>query len=255
LYGVFLFLLTCASAHAGQQLVVGVEDKDWPGHYRWAEGTLEGIDADLVRAVAEKFGYEVAFRPFPWPRVISMAEDKAIDAVLDLAPTEQRNEFLYFVSTPVSVESTVFWVKKGSSFHYTGKFDRSMRIGLMHGSDWSGRFAREGTPTIKVFHTYKAAFNSLVEGRIDAFGGYLTPTREHVHRLGFEDLIEPSLPIIWELPYYFAFTRKKGYEELAKRFSEVLAVFFYSPAYDELLERHGGADMRKFRSFPEVIDQ
>ena len=246
---VCLCMLMCTSAHAGQKLVVGVEDRDWAGHYRWVEGDLVGIDADIVRATAKKLGYEVVFKPFPWPRVISMAEEKSIDAILDLERTEQRKEFLHIIDTPLSVESTVFWVKKGSSFHYTGQFDSRMRIGLMHGADWSERFAREGTPTIEIFHSHKAAFSSLVAERIDAFGDFFYPTYEQVRRLGFVEQLEPSFPILWELPHYFALTHKSGHEELAERFSKAMVEFVYSSDYERLLERHEGVDLQETRFY------
>lgn len=222
-----------------RKLVIGVEDRDWAGHYRWSYGELTGMDADLVRIVGAKLGYEIEFKPYPWARVLMMAEDGTVDGVLDLAPTKERKRFLYYVKTPISAESTVFWVKMGSSFKYTGSFDSSMRIGLMHGSDWSDRFAREGTPTVVRFESFKSAFSSLDAGRIDAFGGHLAPTREEVLRLGFVNRIEPSTPIISNLPYYMAFSHKPGHKALAEEFSKVLRALYESDEYADFLADHG----------------
>ncbi|WP_281759896.1 substrate-binding periplasmic protein [Pseudodesulfovibrio nedwellii] len=240
----FVVLLTGISANAGQPLAFGVDDRDWAGHYQWANGALVGIDADVLRTVANKLGYSIVFMPLPWPRVMLMAKEKSIDGVLDLAPTVQRKEFLSYVSTPISMESTVFWVKRGSSYHYSGAFDSSMRIGLMHGSDWSDRFAREGMPTVEVFYSYQAVFNSLIAGRIDAFGGYLAPTQDQVRRLGFVGKVEPSEPMLHGLSYSIAFTQKGEHIRLAKTFSDALKVFYKSAEYDRLLEQYGGVDIR-----------
>jgi polar amino acid transport system substrate-binding protein len=234
-----LFFLCCQPVSAEMKLVFGVEDKDWGGHYRWVDGQLKGIDADIVRRVAAQLGYKVEFAPYPWKRVLKMAERKEIDGVLNLAPTKQRKRFLYFVSTPISEETSVFWVRRGSRFEFSGTFYSSMRLGLLRGSDWSDRFAKQGKPEVVLYDSYKAAFNSLVEQRIDAFGGHLAPTREYVVKLGYIDKIEAYSYMFKGLPYFIAFSDKPGHVELAKTFSKALQTFFFGPEYQELLDEYG----------------
>lgn len=239
-------LLSLASlavtSHADESLVIGVENRDWGGHYVWNNGELSGIDADIVRAVARKMGREVVFEPYPWKRVIQMAELREIDAVLDLAPTELRKRFLYFSPTPVSLESTVFWVKKGSTFSFDGTLKRTVRLGLMAGADWSDRFVKHGTPNVVRFNSYEAAFRNLAAGRIDAFGSHLAPTWEKVKKYGFTEEVEASQPVLDNLPYYIAFTHRPGHRELAARFSDALLKFFRSSDYKKLLRKHHACD-------------
>jgi len=242
LLGLFSLLPDLVAAQV-KALIIGVQDKSWTGHYRWVLGELTGMDADLVRIVAGKLGYEVRFKPLPWARVLMMAEEQSIDGVLDVAPTRDRKRFLHYVVTPISAESTVFWVKVGSPFRYTGKFDPGMRIGLMLGSDWSDRFAREGMPTVVRFDSTKAAFKTLEAGRIDAFGGHLAPTREDVTVLGFTGVIEPSEPIISNLPYYLALSKRPGHEDLADAFASQLLSFYKSDEYTEFLKKQGISDV------------
>jgi|GEM_PF-3429172 len=237
--GVCLLFLCCQPVSAEMKLVFGVEDKDWGGHYRWVDGELEGMDADIVRRVAAKLGYKIEFAPYPWKRVLKMAERKEIDGVLDLAPTKQRKQFLYFVSTPISEEASVFWVRRGSRFEFAGTFNPSMRLGLLRGSDWSDRFAKQGKPDVVRYDSYKAAFNSLVEQRIDAFGGHLAPTREYVIKLGYIDKVETYPYMFKGLPYFIAFSDRPGHGELAELFSKALQTFFFGPEYQELLNEYG----------------
>lgn len=242
---VCLVILCCHPLHAGQTLVIGVEDKDWGGHYRWMHGELVGIDADIVRRTASKLGYDVTFVPYPWKRVLQMAEAKEIDGVLDLAPTQKRKRYLYFVDTPISEETTVLWVKVGSKIWFDGSFNRSMRLGLMRGSDWTNRFGEMGKPTVIYFDSYEAAFNNLAEDRIDAFGGHLAPTREHVINLGYIDKVEAHDYDFTALPYYIAFSGKPGHADLANRFSDALQDFFYGPEYQALLKEYGVVNIEK----------
>lgn len=238
LLGVLLLLPVFATA-GDKTLVIGVDERDWIGHYSWVGDELTGIDAALVREVAGRMGYEVTFKPYPWARVIMMVKEGSLDGVLDLAPTPKRRAFMHYVKTPVSAEAAVFWVKRGNTFDYQGSFDKSMRLGLMNGSDWSGRFAREGTPTVERFKSVKAAFLSLLNGRIDAFGGYYAPTQAEVEQLGLVGQVEPADYVLNYLPYYIAFSMKPGHAVLAESFGEALRAYYDSPEYTELLEKYG----------------
>lgn len=231
----FLGLLLYATpSFATEPLVVGVENKDWPGHYTWKDGELRGIDADIVRLAAEHVGIKVRFKGYPWKRVLYMAKEKQLDAVLDIAPTKQREYFLHYVTTPISKESTVFWIPANSTFSFNGTLSPNLALGLMQGSDWSDRFRKHGTPKVYRFNDYMAAFSALAAGRIDCFGGHLTPTKAHVHRLGFSGKIRPSQPTIDNLDYFLAFSQKKGHKELAESFSAALKQVFASKEYTDL---------------------
>ena len=243
--GAFLacLLLVSGAAFAQEPLLVGVDNKDWAGHYEWKGDVLVGLDPDIVRAVAAKLGWLVQFKPFPWKRVLRMAQDHEIDCVLDLAPTKEREKFLHYVWTPLTRESTAFWVKKGNKRAFDGKFTPDMRLGLMFGADWSDRFAKQGKPTVKRFTSYHVAFDNLVAGNIDMFGSYLAPTRYHAVQHGFLGKVEP-LDLKYDgLPYFLAFTTKDGHAELANRFDKELKAFYKSPQYKRLLRKHNAVDL------------
>nr|WP_287410954.1 transporter substrate-binding domain-containing protein [Pseudodesulfovibrio sp.] len=237
-YAVFSLLLMANFACAEQVLVISVENKDWAGHYQWVKGELTGIDADIFRRVASELGYAIEFIPFPWKRATQMAEDSLTDGVFDLASTTRRGSVLHFVDTPLSQETIVFWVKPDSDFSYQGRFSKSLRLGIMHGEDWSRWFEESGTPIVTSFTSFGAAFSSLEAGRIDVFANYLTSTRELINKHGFEEEIVPSLPIIPNY-YYVALSRKPGHRALSKKLSKALAKFFDSPAYADLLKTYG----------------
>ncbi|WP_319584193.1 transporter substrate-binding domain-containing protein [uncultured Pseudodesulfovibrio sp.] len=222
------------NAFAQEVLTIGVENKDWYSHYIWQGNTLVGLDPDLVRTVAGQMGYEVVFEPYPWGRVIRMAEDKALDGVLDLALVQEREKYLHYVRTPITTEQTTFWVKKGKKVPFAGKFRPDLRLGLIRGADWTDRFAKMGTPTVKRFNTFELAFQNLVAGRIDIFASYLAPTLYHARRLGYLDRIESHAYTQPDMPYYLAFSDKPGHAELARKFNEKLQEFLSSPDYQTL---------------------
>lgn len=234
-----LFGIWATPSSADETLVIGVEDKDWFTHYVWEDETLNGLDPDIIRAVAGKLGYQVVFEPYPWSRVIRMAEDMQLDGVLDLAHIRKREEKLHYVWTPLTTEQTVFWVKKGNKVAFDGKFTPDMRLGLILGANWTDRFERMGTPEVQRYTSFQQAFENLVAGRIDMFASYLAPTQYHARRLGFLDRIEPHPYREPGMPYYIAFSDRPGHERLAERFDEALKEFLSSPEYQTLLKHHG----------------
>ncbi|MGE4422070.1 MAG: substrate-binding periplasmic protein [Pseudodesulfovibrio sp.] len=241
---IFLVLVCLSGLFGGQAfaqetLVIGVENKDWYSHYVWENDALVGLDADLVRTVAGQLGYRVVFEPFPWGRVIRMAQDGALDGVLDLALIRDREKHLHYVRTPITTEQTTFWIKKGNKIPFDGKFTPKIRLGLIRGADWTDRFATMGTPTVQRFNSFEQAFHNLAEGRIDMFASYLAPTLYHARRLGYLDRIEPHAYTQPDMPYYIAFSDKPGYARLARRFDRKLKEFLASPGYAALKGKYG----------------
>lgn len=241
---IFLALACLSGLFGGQALaqktlVIGVENKDWYSHYVWKGKDLDGLDPAIVRAVAGELGYRIVFEPYPWSRVIRMAEDGALDGVLDLALIRDREKRLHYVPTPITTEQTTFWIKKGNKIAFNGKFTRKIHLGLIRGADWSDRFAKMGTPTVQRFNTFEQAFHNLAEGRIDMFASYLAPTRYHAKRLGYMDRIEPHAYCQPDMPYYIAFSNKPDHAGLARRFNEKLKAFLASPDYAAMKEKYG----------------
>ncbi|OIQ49014.1 Bacterial extracellular solute-binding protein, family 3 [Pseudodesulfovibrio hydrargyri] len=226
-----------ARAFAQETLTIGVENKDWYSHYVWEGRTLVGLDPDIVRAVAGQLGYRVVFEPYPWSRVIRMAQDGTLDGVLDLALIRDREKRLHYVRTPITTEQTTFWIRKGNKVPFDGKFTPEIRLGLIRGADWTDRFAKMGTPTVQRFNSFEQAFQNLVADRIDMFASYLAPTRYHAGRLGYMDRIEPHAYTQPDMPYYIAFSDKPGHARLARRFDEKLKAFLASPDYGALMEQ------------------
>jgi len=146
------FLVLCVSAYAGQTLVIGVENKDWAGHYAWKEGELVGVDADIIRAVAKRLDVEILFEALPWKRANQMAKQGLIDGVMDVASTPLRKENLHIVTPPLSQDAVVFWVKQGSSFSYSGEFRKTFRLGVMFGEDWSNWFGENRSGSTLLDH-------------------------------------------------------------------------------------------------------
>lgn len=234
----FAVLMMCVSAYAGQTLVIGVENKDWAGHYRWKDGELVGVDADIVRAVAKRLDVTIVFEALPWKRANQMAQQSLIDGVLDVASTPLRRENLHLVTPPLSKDAVVFWVKQGSSFSYTGEFRKTFRLGIMFGEDWSNWFDENDGPMVVRFTSEISALRSLEEGRIHAFGNYLLAVQEMLRSYDNAGVIVPSVPMI-PTYYYLALSRKGDNEALAKRFGEELSLFFNSPEYEKILKANG----------------
>ena len=238
------FALVCLSglfparAFAQETLSIGVENKDWYSHYLWQGRTLVGLDPDIVRTVAGQLGYRIVFEPYPWSRVIRMAQDGTLDGVLDLALIRDREKRLHYVRTAITTEQTTFWIRKGNDVPFDGKFSADLRLGLIRGADWTDRFAKMGTPTVQRFNSFEQAFQNLVAGRIDMFASYLAPTRYHAERLGFLDRIEPHTYTQPDMPYYLAFSGKPEHARLARRFEEKLKEFYASPEYEALKKKY-----------------
>lgn len=104
----------CQLLSAKETLTVGWE------HYppqQWMDdnGDLQGIDIDIIKAIADKAGYELRFIHMPWKRLINISmKNGDIDIGLDAAKSADR-PYLYYSSIPYFPSDSALFINSGDS--------------------------------------------------------------------------------------------------------------------------------------------
>ena len=107
-------------------------------HYppqQWMDenGELQGVDIDIIRAVAERSGYELKFVHMPWRRLINISmKNGDIDIGLDAAKSIGR-QHLYYSSIPYFPSDSALFINKGDA----EKFKQIQRLADIIESDVS----------------------------------------------------------------------------------------------------------------------
>jgi len=127
---------------------IGCDDDFAP--YNWVEnGTLLGLDTELVGHLVRRAGGEPLFEPSSWNRV-RMALDKAqVDAAFQFIPLPERFEKYHMVG-PYRVGDTVFACRRGQAVTFDKLDDLAgRRIGAVKGFTYGGGFEQSTMLTVE----------------------------------------------------------------------------------------------------------
>ena len=147
-----------------KKIVIGLDDSFVPMGFKDEKGEIVGFDIDLAKAVAQKLGSEVEFKPINWDSKILDLNGGNIDLIWNgLTITEMTKP--YFTSHQLIV------VKAGSSINtkadLTGK-----NIGSQTESSGEEAVKKSGDDKkfkeFKTYAQYDQAFMDLDAGRVDA---------------------------------------------------------------------------------------
>src|SRR5690606_9381515 len=110
---VLLCLLLSFSASA-TSLVVGMEEaNNRPFEYIDENAQLTGFHVELVRAVADRLGWHLHFKRYPWKRAMKALESGELQAVTYVAQSPEREAFAHFhPDNLLHVSRTTLYIKR-----------------------------------------------------------------------------------------------------------------------------------------------
>lgn len=235
-----VFLFSINSVWADD--VIDIVTDPWPPYAYEKNNKVVGTDVDVTLAVFQKLGIEANVRLLPWKRCLSLVKSQKADAILAASITEERKEFLYFPSEPVSIGTTVFF-KKATNPISSIDLDNpnNLSVGALLGYKYCDELDNsrlfENTERVS---TFEQSFNMLLLGRIDLAVGVDLVGFHKAWEMGISD----QLTIVGSENYcsggnYLAFAKKNGFDELAVRFSEELKKFKTTDEYKQILSKYG----------------
>ena len=145
-------------------------DATWPPFESVNESTkeIEGFDVDLIKAVAEKGGFQVELVNVPWdPLLAGMATCQYDAAASAMTITEERKEGFAF-SDPYFAAGQIVTVRNDNT-DITGKDTLTGKtVGAQLGTTGAIEAEKMEGVTLKNYDDIGLAFQDLMNGQIDA---------------------------------------------------------------------------------------
>ena len=107
---VFNLLLNTSECFA--EKITFASPEDLPPKVFMKDGQLRGTYIDIISAVCKRMKIEPVFVQYPWPRAMAMIKSGKVDAIFPPLKTLEREEFLYFPSTPLSYTRNAIFARK-----------------------------------------------------------------------------------------------------------------------------------------------
>lgn len=193
------------------------------------EGQLKGTYVDIIREICKEIGIEPEFQLLPWERGIDYVRHGDVDAIFPPFFTEERAEFLYFPSEPMSFTRNVVFARKSSGIKVNNPDDlKGLIVGINRGYSYGQTFDayKENLTLLDYSKDEEQQVKKLAAEspkRMDVAVASEEPFRIQIKKLGLSDIFE-VIYVFSETPSYVAFSKAKGEKGklLSERFATAL---------------------------------
>ncbi|MBE6162719.1 MAG: transporter substrate-binding domain-containing protein [Streptococcus equinus] len=214
-----------------------------PFEYQNDSGKYEGIDVDLIKAIAEQQGFNIELSNPGFDAALNAVQAGQADAVIaGMSITDARKEIFDF-SAPYYTSNILLAVKKGSSVKSYEDLN-GMTVGAKNGTasyTWLSEHADQYGYSLRAFDEASTMYDSLNSGSIDAL-----MDDEAVLRYAIKQGRKFETPIDGEKSGEYGFAVNKGANpELLEMFNNGLAALVKSGKYDKIVNKYLGTSENK----------
>lgn len=214
----------------------------WPPYVYLENDKIVGIDVDIALAVLKRIGIKANINLLPWKRSLTLVKNLGADAILSAAITDDRKQFLYFPSEPISSGATVFFQRKPRNIITNGLDGlNGLKVGAMLGYKYCDELDRSpvllGASRVA---SLDQIFNMLMSDRIDLVVESEAVGMYKIKEMGLLDEISiVNNSSNCSVGNFLAFAKNPGSKVLAEKFSAELIKFKMTDEYKEILAKYG----------------
>ena len=211
-----LVLLVAGTALAGEVTFVF---ESYPPYEFMDNGTLKGVDADMIKAVCAKLGLTPKFEEMPWKRAVAEVKDGKVDAIFSLYSNDERKGFLHFPEKGLSVEKNILVSKKGGDVKIAKMDDLNGKtVGVVSEYSYGDAFDNYKGAVRDESANAEMLLKKLDNDRIPVIVINELVYNNLSKKLGLADKLEVQPFVVSDEAMYVGFSQAKG--EAAKKLAE-----------------------------------
>ena len=206
--------------------------------YEFFEGEWKGIDVEVLMRVFERMGYRLKIVNMNWARIMEYVEKGIIDGTFSLTVTEERKEYMYFSSEPISAGVYGFLYRKDRVREEDIKAGKRLTCGYVRGQAYLD-FLKDTSFELVPIDDDESGVKTLLYGRIDLFAVNKFVGMYYASKMGKyrEVAFFPAMGMKY---YYVALSKIDPFhEKVLEEFSAELRRFKESEEYREILKKYG----------------
>lgn len=224
----------------------------WPPyHFLGTDGTLQGMDIELISTLAEHVGCEMEYIQGNWASLLKLIRLGELDVLLGATRTEAREAFARF-SSPYRDEVFSLYVRPEEAAGYDSDslralLDRGFRLGVTQGYIYSDRVSKLQMDPEFAGQFFEATvgeqhFARLMEHTIDGFLEDPFVVAAISRRRGWESRVEAHSLSFNSSPVRMMFSRENVDTGTVEAFDRALTAFKEEGGYQTLRDRYLGAE-------------
>ena len=153
------------------KITLGVMEAWPPMDFVDQSGRPSGIGADYAKYLEETLGIKLELVPGPFQENLEATKAKKLDALMDVTPKPEREEFLNFTRAYLDIPHVI--VAREDGPYYATESDLDGKTLALEEGFYSVKYFRDKYPKVKIkeFGTTSLALDAVSRGRADAYAG------------------------------------------------------------------------------------
>jgi polar amino acid transport system substrate-binding protein len=238
LFCTFLFQSAPLSAEPKEILIA--TSTGYPPFY-YFDKKIKGACPDIIESVFQKMGYQVKFMQYPWKRMLFVGKSGVVHAIMPLFKTEERKTFLHFHQNALAFEENrLFAIKPAPLKAFQSLMDLiPFNIGVVKDYSYGSTFDQADYLNKTEAKSETQLIKLIIKKRIEFGIGSKPVILHYAQESGVKvEQMQFLSPEITKDALYLGFSKAKGTEKLSLKFSETLAQFKQTSAYDQILQKY-----------------
>ena len=140
-----VLMLLSMPAASREQLKVGWEHYP-PQQWQDQQGEIRGVDIEVIRAIAERAGFDLEFVKMPWRRLVNVSLRQGdIDIALDAARIDAIN-FVHYSSIPYFPSDSALFIREDDEYKFKSikrlpdLMNSDLKIGVIENFNYSKEY-------------------------------------------------------------------------------------------------------------------
>ncbi len=225
------------------ELLIVRGDNQYPPYEMIIDNKLVGFHIDIVTEIALILKIKITYESIPWKRAILMLKYGEADAITYISKTLERENFIYFYKGNILSETKSAFIAlkdKEKEIEYTGNHEdlRSYTILVLRGFHYGKSFDKIRFKKKYKMNNWERLPKLIMSKKYDLA---IVDVQNFIHTYNQTDFYKETTflhPPVSTLSYYIGFSKAKGHEQLAKKFSKTLELFKKTAKYDSLLKKY-----------------
>lgn len=237
-------LVLCSVVFSNARKPVRLVCDIWPPYQYEESNRVTGFSTEIVEGVYDSMGLTAeSIKAYPWKRALSILESGHADALFSVNYTPDRMTFALYPKEVLFEAPWVIWSRGAGGFDSLEDL-KGKRVGVVLGYSYTKEFWDfiETHCSVEKVSSDEINFKKLEFGRLDALIAEYGNGRHIVKKYGLHS-VKPRLNIeIKRDGLYIMFNRDVVSESFVTEFSEKLAAYKMTAAYQELRRKYFGLE-------------
>jgi len=232
--------LTISISSHGQSTVLDVVFT-WEPYGYLEEGKPAGYEIEIFSHIATQIGVTPNFINLPWKRCLHMMKTREADILISALDVLDRHSYMTYPKENISTSETALFTTGEKTVDFNGSLEQlnGLTIGTTAGFSYGPTFDTQKGLTLVESYSTEQMLKRVLAGSLELGIENTLVISRIAEKKGKIKMLHFIKPLIHSQKLFACFSKKKGHQELSRKFSDALAKFKRTEKYKEIQRKYG----------------